>query len=79
MNWVPEVKKADLEKNESRVFIIVERIDALAYINATMVEELITSVELKIEKYIDIMRNFILLYIFFSFRYCQERTNKNTG
>ena len=79
MNGVPEVKKSDLEKNESRVFIIAERLDDLACLDATMVEELITSVELKIEKYIDIMRNFILLYIFFSFRYCQERTNKNTG
>lgn len=60
MNGVPEVKKSDLEKNESRVFIIAERLDDLACLDATMVEELITSVELKIEKYMDIMRNFIL-------------------
>lgn len=60
MNGVPEVKKSDLERNGSRVCIIVERLEGLACQDATMVEELITAVELEIEKYIDIMRQFIL-------------------
>ena len=51
MNGVPEVKKADLEKNESRVCIIAERLEGLAFLDATMIEELITPLELKIVKY----------------------------
>ena len=51
MNGVPEVKKADLEKNESRVSIIAERLEGLAFLDATMIEGLITPLELKIVKY----------------------------
>ena len=60
MNGYPEVKKSDLEKNESRVSVITGKLEGLACQDATMVEELVTSVELRIEKYIDIMRQYIL-------------------
>ena len=60
MNGYPEVKKSDLERNESRVSVITGKLEGLACQDATMVEELVTSVELRIEKYIDIMRQYIL-------------------
>ena len=60
MNGYPEVKKSDLEKNESRLSVITGKLEGLVCQDATMVEELVTSVELRIEKYIDIMRQYIL-------------------
>ena len=60
MNGYPEVKKSDLERNESRVSVITDKLEGLVCQDATMVEELVTSVRLRIEKYIDIMRQYIL-------------------
>ena len=47
-------------KNESRVSVITDKLEDLACQDATMVEEPVISVELRIEKYIDIMRQYIL-------------------
>lgn len=60
MNGHPEVKATQLKDNESRIETIMELLHGMASSDACLIEGMITSVEFAIEKYIELMRSFVI-------------------
>ena len=60
MNGHPEVKATQLKDNESRIETIVELLHGMASSDACLIEGMITNVEFAIEKYIELMRSFVI-------------------
>ena len=60
MNGHPEVKAAQLKDNESRIETITELLHGMASSDACLIEGMITNVEFAIEKYIEMMRSFVV-------------------
>lgn len=60
MNGHPEVKATQLKDNESRIETIMELLHGMASSDACLIEGMITNVEFAIEKYIELMRSFVI-------------------
>ena len=60
MNGHPEVKATQLKDNESRIETIMELLHGMASSDACLIEGMITNVEFAIEKYIEMMRSFVV-------------------
>ena len=60
MNGHPEVKATQLKDNGSRIETIMELLHGMASSDACLIEGMITSVEFAIEKYIELMRSFVI-------------------
>lgn len=60
MNGFPCVKKKDLKDNQGRIEAIAENLTGIAFEDAALVERLITEIEISIERYLDLMRGYII-------------------